>query len=60
MIGEKFFVPVLPDSIFSNQKSNFGSFLEGLAMEDGIFEGHYVYFTAKWYIIRPFGTFYGH
>jgi hypothetical protein len=31
----------LPDGIFSNQKSKFGSFLEGLAMEDvGICYGH--------------------
>jgi hypothetical protein len=29
---------VLPDGIFSNQKSKFGQILEGLAMEDvGIF-----------------------
>jgi hypothetical protein len=26
--------PVLPDSIFSNQKSQFGQILKGLAMED--------------------------
>jgi hypothetical protein len=30
----------LPDGLFSNQKSKFGSILEGLAMEDvGIFYG---------------------
>jgi hypothetical protein len=35
--------------------------LEGLAMEYvGIFYGHFVYFTAKLYILWPFGTFCGH
>jgi hypothetical protein len=30
-------------------------------MEDvGKFNGHYVYFTVKWYILWPFGTFCGH
>jgi hypothetical protein len=38
----------LPDGIFSNQKSQFGKFFEGLAMEDiGIFYGHLVYLTAS-------------
>jgi hypothetical protein len=37
----------LPDGIFSKQKSELGSILEGLAMEDvGIFYGHLVYFAA--------------
>jgi hypothetical protein len=32
---------VLPDGIFSKQKSHFGSISEGLGMEkDGIFYGH--------------------
>jgi hypothetical protein len=26
----------------------------------GIFYGHFVYFTAIWYILRPFGVLYGH
>jgi hypothetical protein len=47
VMAPKSFQPGLPDSIFSDQKSNFGSFLEGLAMEDvGIFYGHLVYFTT--------------
>jgi hypothetical protein len=54
--------------IFSNQKSQFGLILEGLAMEDvGIFYGrfglfycHLVYFTAVWSILLPFGLFYCH
>jgi hypothetical protein len=29
-------------------------------MEDVIFYGHFVYFTAKWYILSPFITFCGH
>jgi hypothetical protein len=37
----------LPDGISSNQKSQFGKILEGLAMEDiCIFYGHLFYFTA--------------
>jgi hypothetical protein len=41
----------LPDGIFSNQKSQFGSISVGLAVEDvGIFYGHLVYY---W----PFGIF---
>jgi hypothetical protein len=48
----------LPDGIFSNQKSQFGQTLEGLAMEDvGIFYGHLAYFTAILYILCQFGIF---
>jgi hypothetical protein len=50
----------LPDGTLSNQKSRFGSILEGLAMEDvgklygplvylrlfGIFCGHFIYFIV--------------
>jgi hypothetical protein len=51
----------LPDGIFSNKKSRFGVILDGLAMEDvGIFCGHLVSFTAIWYILKPFGLFYGY
>jgi hypothetical protein len=43
---------------FQNEKSQFGQFLGGLAMEDvGIFNGHLVYFTAIWYILWLFGVF---
>jgi hypothetical protein len=42
----------LPDGIISNQKSQFGSISEGLAMEDVcILSGHLVYFTAILYIL---------
>jgi hypothetical protein len=42
---------VLPDGIFSNQKSKLGKILEGLAMKVvGIFYCHFVYFMAIWYI----------
>jgi hypothetical protein len=42
---------VLPDGIFSNQKSQFGSILDGLLMEDvGIFMA--IYFSAKWCILH--------
>jgi hypothetical protein len=60
---------VLPDGILSNQKSQFGKILEGLAMEDvgifmtflsilwpnGSFNGHLVHFVAIWYIFPLFG-----
>jgi hypothetical protein len=37
----------LPDGLFSNQKSQFGLILEGLAMENlGIFYDHLDYFRA--------------
>jgi hypothetical protein len=54
-------MPGLPDGIFSNQKSKFELVLEGLAIEDVcIFQVPLVYFTAIWYIIRPFGIFSGY
>jgi hypothetical protein len=57
-LQEALSVPVLPDGTFSNQKYQCGSNLEGLAMQDaGIFYGHFVYFTAKLYILWPFGIF---
>jgi hypothetical protein len=53
---------MLPDGIFSNQKSQFGKILKGLAMEDvgilmaflsilrpnGIFYSHLVHFVVNW------------
>jgi hypothetical protein len=47
---------------FSNQKSQFGHILEGLAMEDvaDSFYGHLVYFVEIWYILFPFEIVYGH
>jgi hypothetical protein len=53
--------PGLPDGIFSNQKSQFGQILEGLAMENvSLFCGHFINFPAIWYILWPFGKFCGH
>jgi hypothetical protein len=60
----------LPDGIFSNQKSQFGSILEGLGMvKVGIFFGSlefimdiwymlwtFVNLVAIWYIFPRFGT----
>jgi hypothetical protein len=46
--------------LFSNQKSQFGKILEGLAMENlGIFNNHLAYFTAIGNILGPFGMFCG-
>jgi hypothetical protein len=46
--------PVLPDGILPNQKSQFGSILEGFVMVDiGIF-------MSILSILRPNGTFYVH
>jgi hypothetical protein len=51
----------LPDGLFSNQKSQFGSILEVPAMEDaGTFYDNLVYFTQILYIFWPFGIVYGH
>jgi hypothetical protein len=42
---------VLPDGIFSNQKSKFGLTLEGPATEDDYFRAILsILHTAKWYI----------
>jgi hypothetical protein len=62
----------LPDGLFSNQKSQYGYLLEGLAMQNlGIFYDHLVYFTAianifghlvyfpqPWYFVPRLGIFY--
>jgi hypothetical protein len=56
----------MPDGLFSNPKSQFGSILEGLAMENvgmhilcafGILYGHWKYFIAIWYILWTFDIF---
>jgi hypothetical protein len=45
-----------PDSLFSNQKSQFGLILEGIGMENvGIFYGQLVYFSAIYYNLWQFG-----
>jgi hypothetical protein len=50
----------LPDGLFSNQKSQFGLILEGLAMDNlGIFYDNLVYFKAVENILWPFGIFCG-
>jgi hypothetical protein len=50
----------LPDGLFSNQKSQFGKILDGLAMENlVIFCDHLVYFTAIGNILWLFGIFGG-
>jgi hypothetical protein len=54
---------VLPDGIFSNQKYQFRSILEGLAMEVVCILIHFAYFTAKgymaiWYILWSSGIFF--
>jgi hypothetical protein len=49
---------VLPNAMFSDQKSQIGKILEGLAMEDGgIFMSFLsILHMAKWYILWQFGT----
>jgi hypothetical protein len=42
---------------FHNKNSNFGIFWRVL---EWIMLKHSEYFTAIWYIIRPFGIYYGH
>jgi hypothetical protein len=52
--------PRLPDGLFSNQKSEFGKILEGLAMENlGMFYDHLVCFMAIGNILWPLGIFCG-
>jgi hypothetical protein len=55
---------VLPDGLFSNQKSQFGKILEGLGMENaGVLYGHLLYlrsfgiFTIIWYIYGHLANF---
>jgi hypothetical protein len=51
----------LPDGLFSDQKSEFGQILEGLAMENlGILYDLLVYFKDIGNMLRPFGIFCGH
>jgi hypothetical protein len=51
----------MPDGIFSNQKSKFGYFLEGLAAEDVCtFYGHLVFFADFWSVLQTFGILFGH
>jgi hypothetical protein len=50
------FASWLPDGLLSYQKYQFGYILEGLGIENvGIFYDHLIYFTAKLYILCPFG-----
>jgi hypothetical protein len=52
---------VLPDDLFSDQKSQLGLILHVLAMEDdGTFYDHLFEFATIWYILWPIGIFYGH
>jgi hypothetical protein len=51
----------MPDGLFSNQKFQFGSILEGLAMVNvGIFYVHLAYFTVIENILWIFGIYCGH
>jgi hypothetical protein len=51
----------LPDGLFSNQKSQFGEILEGLAIGNlGLFYDRLVYLKAIGNILWPFGIFCGH
>jgi hypothetical protein len=49
----------LPDDFFSRPKSQFGSILEGLKLENvDLFYGHLEYFTEMWNILQTLGIFY--
>jgi hypothetical protein len=54
--------PVLPDGMYNliPKISIWANFLRPYHRRCWYFYGHFVYFTAKWYILWPFGTFYGH
>jgi hypothetical protein len=48
-------LPGLPDDIFTYQKYRIGCILKDLRIENaGLFYGYVKYFTANWYILRPF------
>jgi hypothetical protein len=49
--------PGLPDGMFSDQKSQIVYILESLGLEN---VGTYTYIMVIWYILWPFGIFYGH
>jgi hypothetical protein len=63
---------VLPEGLFSNQKSKFWQILKSLAKEDagivmaiwctsrpnGIIYGHFINFVVIWYIFSLFGMLY--
>jgi hypothetical protein len=49
----------LPDSIFSNQKSQFGYILKGRGIKKvGIFYGYLAYFAVIWYVFPHFSMLY--
>jgi hypothetical protein len=51
-------LPVLPDGLFSNPKSQFGLILECLKLDNvNKFYGHLDYFADLWDILWQFGTF---
>jgi hypothetical protein len=50
--GETWLEQVLPDGLFSNQKSQFGQILEGLRLENVYIScGRLKYFTEIWGIL---------
>jgi hypothetical protein len=45
---------------FQTKNPNLGKFWKVLQWKILVFYGYFVYFTVKWYILRPFGTLCGH
>jgi WD40 repeat protein len=45
---------------FQTKNTNVGKFLKGLQRKKMVFYDHFIYFTAKWSILWPFGTFCGY
>jgi hypothetical protein len=59
--GEKCRTTGLPDVLFSNRKSQFGSILAGIGTENVvIFYNQLEYLMAIWYNLWQFGIVYGH
>jgi hypothetical protein len=51
MMENGLFTPGMPDGTFAWTKYQFGYNLEGLGIRNvGVFYGHFVYFTAIWYM----------
>jgi hypothetical protein len=60
VVGSEKYGPftVLPDGLFSKQKSLFGQNFEGLRLENvDLLYGYLEYFKDIWDFLRPFGTF---
>jgi hypothetical protein len=45
---------------FQTKNTNLGKFRKVFQLKMLVYYDHFVYFTVKWYMLWPFGTFCGH